>query len=49
VSWDDNEDAYYQGVEDTDKDVLPPESLEVEYCPFCGTHWHYLDEEEADL
>lgn len=39
LSWEDNEDAFYSGVEDTDEDMTDFDmDYEPEYCPFCGTH-----------
>lgn len=42
VVWDDEADAYYEEVEDTDYEYTDHDSDVVpEYCPFCGTHATY--------
>jgi hypothetical protein len=47
LSYDDNEDAYYSGVEDTDNDYA--EIPEPEYCPFCGEHLMFDSDEDDDF
>ena len=49
VSWDDDEDIYYLGVEDTDDDINDhTKSFEPSHCPFCGTHIYDDIEEEYE-
>ena len=42
VMWEDNEEAFYSSVEDTDTDYddYDKESY-PQYCPFCGAHNSY--------
>ena len=47
LSWDDDEEIYYSGVEDTDEDSNDYfESHNPEHCPFCGKHLN--DDFEAE-
>ena len=42
VTWDDNEEASFSAVEDTDTDWDDyDKEIYPQYCPFCGTHHSY--------
>ena len=49
LTWDDDEDAYYSGVEDTDKDLDDHvETHDPSNCPFCGKHLNDDFSDEID-
>ena len=42
IAWDDNEEASFSDVEDTDMDYDDYDQEEFpQYCPFCGSHESY--------
>ena len=42
VTWNDNEEASFSAVEDTDTDWDDyDKEIYPQYCPFCGTHHSY--------
>ena len=42
VMWDDNEEASFYSVEDTDTDLDDyDKEAYPQYCPFCGSHESY--------
>lgn len=50
LSYDDSPDVYYSSVEDTDCDHCDhEETVEPGYCPFCGNHIRFDDDEDDDF
>lgn len=47
LTWDDEGDKYYNDRDDDYDDDLYDDDLYPEYCPFCGLHKNYCDEEDA--
>jgi len=46
LTWDDEGDKYYNNHDD-DLDEDYDDDLYPEYCPFCGLHKNYCDEEDS--
>lgn len=47
LTWDDEGDKYYNDYDEQDEDDDYDDDLYPEYCPFCGLHKNYCDEEDS--